>query len=79
MDIDTLTTDDLMNLIEGYFCYPTESECTSHLQNTLLALIEWHETSDEDLMAGLTYFRDNGPRVCPPKYDAGFRNANLFG
>lgn len=80
MEIDTLDTDDLMHLIEGYYCYPTESENTLYLQNTLLALKEWHETRDEEMMAGLLHYRDNiGLRVNPLPYDYHHRKEKLFG
>jgi len=79
MDIDTLDTNDLMHLIEGYFCWPTDKEETQYLQNTLAALMEWHETSDEELMAGLSHYRDDiGPRVNPVGYDSAFRKEHLF-
>jgi hypothetical protein len=79
MDIDSLDTNDLMHLIEGYFCWPTDNEETAYLQNTLAALMEWHETTDEELMAGLSHYRDDiGPRVNPVGYDSAFRKEHLF-
>lgn len=80
MDIDTLDENDLLHLIEGYYCYPTHDHSISMLQITLLALIDWHETKDDELMTALAHYRDNvGPRVQPPAYDYDFRHEKLFG
>lgn len=69
MDIDSLTVTDMMHLIEGYYCFPAENEEIEYLQKTLLGLIEYHETRDDELMAGLNYYGNNiGTRPLLPFY-----------
>lgn len=79
MQIDSLTPQELSGLIEGYFCYPSETENTLELQKLLCDLIEWHEPSDEELLKGFEYYcLDRGQRPQTLIYDSEFRTRALL-
>jgi hypothetical protein len=78
MDIDSLTEKELLALVEGFYCYPTEDG--DNLQNILAALIEWHETSEEKLLKGLGHWAwDTEPYTVEDGYDYSYRKEHLFG
>lgn len=66
MDIDSLSTDQILSLVEGYYCFVPAKETRGYLENLLLGLIEFHETSDKELAESLSY------------YDRGDGSANLL-
>lgn len=77
MDIDSLTQNEKQDLIEGYFCYPLKDG--QNIDEVLLALIEYHESNDEDLFSGLSYWSwDTGPKCGVGVFDAGYREEHLF-
>jgi hypothetical protein len=74
MDIDSLTLEDIGHLIEGFFYFVPKTEDPQRLRNCLLSLIEFHETSDEDLMEGLAYHKGQAPnRPALPSYHSELR------
>lgn len=57
MNIDSFTLDDLYSIAEGMYCFGvsgTPSE--SRMQGLVLALQEYHESSDEEILDGLAYY-----------------------
>lgn len=74
MDIDSLTNEEIGHLIEGFFYFVPKTEDPKRLQNCLLSLIEFHETSDSDLMEGLAYYKGDAPtRPALPSYHSELR------
>ena len=75
MDIDCLTDEEIGYLIEGFYYFNPKTEDPRRLRNCLLSLIEFHETSDSDLMAGLAYYNGNAlVRPTLPTYNSELRD-----
>lgn len=71
-----LTESEIISLIEGYFCYPLSEK--QNPKDILESLVNWHETSEEDLKRGLDYWEYGiGFPISERNYDAGYRNSHL--
>ena len=57
MDLDSLTLEELHFIVEGMYCFAIATEPSrERMQQLVLDLMEWHETTDEDVLDGLAYY-----------------------
>ena len=71
--MDSLTLDDLHHLVEGMYCFAVNEPSETRMQQLALDLKEWHESTDEEMMAGLAYYRDHVGKKPELQYDWGHR------
>ena len=70
MDIDSFDLDDLHNIVEGMYCFAVTTEKSlAEMQKLTLDLIEYHESTDLEVLDGLNYYKCQIGMRPDPQYD----------
>lgn len=74
-----MTIEDLSFLIEGFYAYRPDQEAKKEeLEFLLSRLVEYHESTPQELQAALEFYRDGkGERPELPFFDETFRDEFL--
>lgn len=70
MDLDSLTDDQLYFLVDGFFFFLPQEETRSYLESTLLELMDYHGTSEGQLMQALSDWEGGTLTTLKTPYDS---------